>query len=580
MNLSRKQFVPGEELFTERGVSANCSERELCHLRSPVSFVAAGISNLSPNGDALCLQEKETKSLKKSRRIARRKPSKRDGAAVAFTAQVSARRSQRKLAAPFASANTDSGPDGADDVENSSVDDVENAPQLKSEVEDWMPPMDVSAIEDSAFEAVEVVMENDVPHECVICGQVFTGEDALREHVAEHEDDGDEFRCIVCDKTFDNVTSLQRHNKRLHHVRCRCPKCGKGFAQKYLLKEHLKVHETTKAHHCDFCGKAYKRPESLRVHKKKHLNRREYKCSVCDLEFNILDELKYHVSTKHQCSDSAPKPKDKLCPNCGRAFSRRDTLNAHYGSCMNLLQFPCEECGKRFNTRQSRDAHTHLHNPTRNFTCETCGKMFKWSSNLRDHRKIHMDEKKYKCAHCDKAFNTSSARNMHAKMHKDTKDFSCEICGRVFKWQHALRDHRQTHSDEKRFVCSVCGKGFHTSSMLSSHRKYCKAEGLECPICHVVVHGGKRVLQKHTKAHNVQFRCEVCDKTFARREGLKRHTEIHLNERNYRCGACDKTFNTGSQLSMHMTRVHRAAGHETAPQHTVQLALQMHIVQP
>ena len=59
------------------------------------------------------------------------------------------------------------------------------------------------------------------------------------------------------------------------------------------------------------------------------------------------------------------------------------------------------------------------------------------------------------------------------------------------------------------------------------------------------------------KMHPLEFPCELCGKVFKRKDIMKRHMEIHLNERKYQCAICNKAFNTSSQLGTHKNKVHK-----------------------
>ncbi|KAM4711618.1 uncharacterized protein FYW61_020779 isoform 2-T2 [Anableps anableps] len=64
----------------------------------------------------------------------------------------------------------------------------------------------------------------------------------------------------------------------------------------------------------------------------------------------------------------------------------------------------------------------------------------------------------------------------------------------------------------------------------------------------------KRVRRKY---HNSKT-CPVCNKTFPRAAGMRRHLEIHKTKRDYnhKCGKCDKRFRDQYDLKRHTMRVH------------------------
>ena len=451
-----------------------------------------------------------------------------------------------------------------------------NTDELKREADpDWSPdrnPGSVRRIKRS-------VSRGSGRHKCTFCSKRFKSAYYLNIHLQMHLNKK-EFKCTQCEKAFNTRGLLCAHSRIHGDKKHECERCGKKFLRIWNLKQHAVVHTTTRVcqcakcnrwfksqgslilhekwHHskvsgrfaCDTCGKTFRRPGDLTRHVAIHLNKREHKCTICEKTFNLKESLKAHMrihSDDHHINRHT-------CEICGRKYNRKDILNRHIASCLNIRAVKCPICGAGFNSEMALRSHLIVHDEGKNYTCEICGRAFKRRGGLRDHVKTHMNEKTHKCKICGRGFNTSSSMSMHLKMHKDTKDYSCEICGKVYKWKHALRDHKLTHSEERRHKCTVCDKSFHTGAKLTSHKAYCST-GMECPVCHEAIIGGKRQLQKHMKIH--PYPCKVCGKEFSRKDLLRRHTEIHQNERKYLCELCDKAYNTRSQLCTHRNRVHK-----------------------
>jgi len=66
----------------------------------------------------------------------------------------------------------------------------------------------------------------------------------------------------------------------------------------------------------------------------------------------------------------------------------------------------------------------------------------------------------------------------------------------------------------------------------------------------------KEELASHKKiAHPIRHKCDICGKTFSRRNDLSRHLMLHSGERKYSCTFCDSKFIGSGDLYKHM-RIH------------------------
>lgn len=67
-----------------------------------------------------------------------------------------------------------------------------------------------------------------------------------------------------------------------------------------------------------------------------------------------------------------------------------------------------------------------------------------------------------------------------------------------------------------------------------------------------------RSYTRHVNAHATgpTFKCDVCDKSFIQKNGLKQHRLSHLDEKQYKCDQCDRSFKQNSSLYNHKSNVH------------------------
>ncbi|XP_037040904.1 zinc finger protein 271-like isoform X4 [Bradysia coprophila] len=78
------------------------------------------------------------------------------------------------------------------------------------------------------------------------------------------------------------------------------------------------------------------------------------------------------------------------------------------------------------------------------------------------------------------------------------------------------------------------------------------SESSECTVC--LKSFDAKTLAKHMKSHSA-FKCETCDRTFAKQNHLNLHMQTHL-KKEYHCDQCDDIFSNKKSLKTHEATVH------------------------
>ena len=163
--------------------------------------------------------------------------------------------------------------------------------------------------------------------------------------------------CTGCGKSFTGNYSKKHLNM---HIKFACPegpkeklwcdKCGKGFASKLAIRDHIRTAHENFVFQCEFCPKTFKSRHTWHDHRNKvHSTDNKYQCEVCGLKMGSLTHKKTHERThqepQFQCSFCEKKlktPKAKIfherqhtgekpfkCPHCENAFASLHGLTQH-----------------------------------------------------------------------------------------------------------------------------------------------------------------------------------------------------------------------------------------------------------
>lgn len=142
------------------------------------------------------------------------------------------------------------------------------------------------------------ITEKSRPFECKECGKRWATKGSLKEHMIIHSDDRP-FKCSHCSKLFKNQQRLKIHEDTHTDTAYICPLCGLQLNTKRTLTMHMVVHSEVKKYKCEYCGNEYKRAKALKAHMVIHTGMRPYSCPFCDKTFANGSNCRSHKRKAH-----------------------------------------------------------------------------------------------------------------------------------------------------------------------------------------------------------------------------------------------------------------------------------------
>ena len=253
-----------------------------------------------------------------------------------------------------------------------------------------------------------------------------------------------------------------------------CEFCGKSYPKRRHLRLHIARQHCDKSewnNTCDICNKTFADQEILERHRKTHFVRIACPHDDCDIKFTSTSAMHKHRRTFHLEGVPEKAKKEYACSECDVSFSKRHLLTQHMYEHTGVLPFNCSKCDKAFSTLSHRNRHEKVHE---GYNCTQCSETFETWSKLRTH--ISSSHRPvFKCSNCGKEFTMACRLKEHSKIHqKERTVYKCKDCERTFVKKSNLNSHiKSFHLKEKLFKCEFegCDKAFAYKHSLKKHSK-------------------------------------------------------------------------------------------------------------
>ena len=324
-------------------------------------------------------------------------------------------------------------------------------------------------------------------HDCSICQAEYKSLAGLKHHISTvHENKG--YFCPVCGKKFVQESTLNMHiltNCGKDTKENKCSMCHEKFESRSQRMEHIASnHKDVKLFDCDICEFKSMTKKSLREHvygTHEHANI----CSLCGKNFATRCSLNNHMRYVH----SGKKKTRANCTLCDASFSQPITLRHHMEQVHEGKKHQCSYCGEVFNTNHLLESHIAFnHDRSKLIECPVCKATFRWEKNMKDHLNfVHKKTGGHICPTCGKSFATKGEVKTHCKMVHEGIRHECQICNQTYVSKQALKEHvKKNHEGYKpSFKCSMCEKAFWTKQVLKRHNDnvHEKKRPFGCDLC-------------------------------------------------------------------------------------------------
>nr|XP_029721374.1 zinc finger protein 502-like [Aedes albopictus] len=226
--------------------------------------------------------------------------------------------------------------------------------------------------------------------------------------------------------------------------------------------------------------------------------------------------------------------------SCSQTFKTANFLLRHiqvrHGSCRKA--FACGLCGQKFESAVDFERHRDSQHQNR-LLCNICEESFQSEKDVVEHYKTGHGGSTEPIKPLPK--NVISTPYERANlMKKDARIYVCQICSNEFLDVAQAKHHvNHDHANVKRRSCDKCGRTFRRRAGMIRHSQISQSCGDPAAIPR-------------------KFVCKFCDKAFQQEAVLKRHSALHADQdpdfKGHICDLCGKAFTMYRHYQEHKDR--------------------------
>lgn len=218
-----------------------------------------------------------------------------------------------------------------------------------------------------------------------------------------------------------------------------CSECGRSFAFKGSLSNHLRSHTKLRKKIRKKSSKWAKHPDS-------------------DASEDTSDEKSDNSNRIAESKLSSAENLFQCTAGCGKSFSNKTCVTIH-------MRNNCILSKKLRNIRKRSFKWTRDSDPDASEE-ESSSKKKRITKNPKN-----VNKNGYECLECHKILKTKSTLQTHKAVHSESRPFKCEKCNQTFKLYGSLYNHNKIHIKDKKFKCGECERSFMSKRDLTRHLK-------------------------------------------------------------------------------------------------------------
>lgn len=119
--------------------------------------------------------------------------------------------------------------------------------------------------------------------------------------------------------------------------------------------------------------------------------------------------------------------------------------------------------------------------------------------------------------------------------------YMCHFCPRSYRHLGSLVTHIQNHFKPQK--CGICKTEFDSRIELDAHKKLHRRSGAlnkHVEKTRQITPQKKKLVSQPKVPLIKSYKCDECDRKFAKMEGLTMHKLVHTNEQPFKCELCER----------------------------------------